>query len=226
MGRNSFRKGPDKSRFWAFQAIMSIPQLLNSACVCAQLPSCVPLFVTSRTVAHQDPQPMGFTEVGCHFLLQGIFSTQGLNPCRLHLLHCQADSLPLSHLGSPFNSDTVGKAAKSTTEWVWPYSNKTFYPDTKMGISSNFHLAWNIILLIFKPFSNVKTAFSSRASKKQVSDWQWPLTEEPQMSHPDLCESRKLPNELVFNALPDVKILFCWNKVGGFSHPSVNTCYL
>lgn len=94
---------------------------------------------------------------------------------------------------------------------------KTFYPDTNMGISSNFHLAWNIILLIFKPFSNVKTAFSSRASKKQVSDGQWPLTEDPQMSHPDLCESRKLPNELVFNALPDMKILFCWNKVGGFS---------
>ena len=133
---------------------------------------------------------------------------------------------PVTLTESPFNSDTVGKAAKSTTEWAWRHSNKTFYPDTKMGISSNFHLAWNIILLIFKPFSNVKTAFSSRASKKQVSDWQWPLTEEPQMSHPDLCESQKLPNELVFNALPDVKILFCWNKVGGFSHLSVNTCYL
>ena len=30
-------------------------------------------------------------EVGCHFLLQGIFPTQGLNLC---LLHWQADSLP------------------------------------------------------------------------------------------------------------------------------------
>ena len=38
------------------------------------------------------------TGVGCHFLLQGIFPTQGLNPC---LLQWQADSLPLSHLGSP-----------------------------------------------------------------------------------------------------------------------------
>ena len=36
------------------------------------------------------------TGVGCHFLLQGIFPTQGLN---LRLLHWQADSLPLSHLG-------------------------------------------------------------------------------------------------------------------------------
>ena len=31
--------------------------------------------------------------VGCHFLLQGIFPTQGLNPHFLHLLHWQADSL-------------------------------------------------------------------------------------------------------------------------------------
>ena len=36
--------------------------------------------------------------VGCYFLLQGIFPTQGSNPC---LLHWQADSVPLSHLGSP-----------------------------------------------------------------------------------------------------------------------------
>ena len=36
--------------------------------------------------------------MGCHFLLQGFFPTQGLNPC---LLHWQADSLPLSHLQSP-----------------------------------------------------------------------------------------------------------------------------
>ena len=44
------------------------------------------------------------TGVGCHFLLQGIFPTQGSNPhCLLHLLHWQADSLPLSHLGSPLS---------------------------------------------------------------------------------------------------------------------------
>ena len=36
------------------------------------------------------------TGVGCHFLLQGIFLTQGAN---LSLLHWQADSLPLSQQG-------------------------------------------------------------------------------------------------------------------------------
>ena len=34
------------------------------------------------------------TREGCHFLLQVIFLTQGLNSC---LLHCQVYSLPLSH---------------------------------------------------------------------------------------------------------------------------------
>ena len=35
----------------------------------------------------------------CHFLLQGIFPTQGLDLCLLRLLHWQADSLSLWYLG-------------------------------------------------------------------------------------------------------------------------------
>ena len=35
------------------------------------------------------------TGMDCHFLLQGIFQTQGLNLCLLWLLHWQVDSLPL-----------------------------------------------------------------------------------------------------------------------------------
>ena len=35
------------------------------------------------------------TGVGGCFLLQGIFPTQGLNPCLLHFLHWKVDSLPL-----------------------------------------------------------------------------------------------------------------------------------
>ena len=57
---------------------------------------------TPWTVAFQAPlsvdSPGKNTGVGCHFLLQGIFPTQGLNSS---LLFWQADSLPLSHLGSP-----------------------------------------------------------------------------------------------------------------------------
>ena len=38
--------------------------------------------------------------VGCHFLLKGVFLIQGSNG---HLLHWQADSLPLSHQESPIS---------------------------------------------------------------------------------------------------------------------------
>ena len=59
--------------------------------------------VDSWTVAQQVPLSMGFfpgknTGVGCHFLLQGVFLTQELNPS---LLHWQVDSLPLTYPGSP-----------------------------------------------------------------------------------------------------------------------------
>ena len=43
------------------------------------------------------------TGVGCHFLLQGIFLTIGLNSHLLCPLHWQVGSLPLSHLGSSQN---------------------------------------------------------------------------------------------------------------------------
>ena len=43
--------------------------------------------------------PCKNTGVGCHFLLQGIFPSQGSNPRLWCLLYWQADSLPLCHLG-------------------------------------------------------------------------------------------------------------------------------
>ena len=68
-------------------------------CVCAQL--CTTFCDT------MDCSPPGSAVCGilqarileyCHFLLQGIFLTQGLNPYLLCLLHWQVDSLPLCHL--------------------------------------------------------------------------------------------------------------------------------
>ena len=41
------------------------------------------------------------TGVGCHFLLQGVFPTQGSNSCLLCLQHWQVDSSLLSCQGSP-----------------------------------------------------------------------------------------------------------------------------
>ena len=63
------------------------------------------LFAAPWTVALQAPPFMEFsskkTGVGCHFLLQGIFPTHGLNLSLSHLLRWQVDSLPLVPPGKP-----------------------------------------------------------------------------------------------------------------------------
>ena len=84
-------------------------------CVCVRALSHVWLFVTPWIVACQAPWnfPGKNTGVKCHFLLQGIFLTQGLNPSFLCFLHWQADSLPLPYLGSPW---TVSNNCFSTPE--------------------------------------------------------------------------------------------------------------
>ena len=55
-----------------------------------------------RPHGHQAPLSMGFSRQeywsGCHFLLQGIFPTQGSNP---GLPHCRQILYQLSHQGSP-----------------------------------------------------------------------------------------------------------------------------
>ena len=59
------------------------------------------------------------TWVGCHFLLQGIFPTQGLNPCLLSLLHWQADSLSLAPLGKPHASLRNCSPKKMKTQYLY-----------------------------------------------------------------------------------------------------------
>ena len=80
-------------------------QVLTERCVHAQSLSHVWLFVTPWTVAHHAPCRWDFpgknTGMGCHFLLQEIFPTHGLNGHLWQLLHWQEDVLPVSHPGSP-----------------------------------------------------------------------------------------------------------------------------
>ena len=71
-------------------------------CVCTLLLfSCVWLFATPWTIVFQAPLSMEFSRQGywsgLPFPPTGIFLTHRSNPC---FLHWQADSLPLSHLGS------------------------------------------------------------------------------------------------------------------------------
>ena len=74
-------------------------------CVCARAQSC-PALGDMMGGSLSGSSVLGIlqariTGAGCHFLLQGIFLTQELNPHLLHLLHSQANSLPLYQLRSP-----------------------------------------------------------------------------------------------------------------------------
>ena len=64
--------------------------------------------MTPWTIARQTllcpwGSPAKNTEVGCHFLFQGISPSQRSNPSLLRLLHWQAGSLPLVPPGKPSN---------------------------------------------------------------------------------------------------------------------------
>ena len=69
----------------------------------------VRLLAIPRTTTHLTPLSMGFSRQEdwreLPFPSPGIFLTQGLNP---HLLHWQADSLPLELPGKPFESSLLG----------------------------------------------------------------------------------------------------------------------
>ena len=83
----------------------------------------VRLFVIPWTVARQAPLSIGFPRQeywsGLHFLLQEIFQTLGSNPC---LLRWQADSLPLSHVGSPIL--TPLKEPKRGWRGLWSFGTE------------------------------------------------------------------------------------------------------
>ena len=72
-------------------------------CVCVL--SCVQLFCDpmdcSLMLLCFGDFPGRNTGVGCYSLLQGIFLSQGSNPCPLCPLHWQVDSLSLNHPGKP-----------------------------------------------------------------------------------------------------------------------------
>ena len=80
----------------------------------------VRLFATPWTVAHQAPPSMGFSRQeywSYHFLLQGIFPTQGSNP---GLLIADRYFYRLSHQGSP---QSMGKW-KVSHDWAHRHTHK------------------------------------------------------------------------------------------------------
>ena len=89
------------------------------------------LYSLTGSSVHAD-SPGKNTGMGCHALLQGIFSTQGLN---LGLPHCRWILYFLSHLGSP-----------KILKWVvYPFSRGIFWPRIQTRVSSiagGFFTSW------------------------------------------------------------------------------------
>ena len=105
------------------------PTLCVHACMLSHF-SHVQLSVTPWTIARQASLSMDSpgknTTVGCHFLLQGLFLTRGLNSWLLQLLYWQADSLPLSRVGGPCIAK-VKDGISDTRLWKVVASILTFF---------------------------------------------------------------------------------------------------
>ena len=111
-------------------------------------------------VAHQLLSPRDSpgknTVVGCHFLLQGIFPTQKLNP---GLLHCRQIFYQLSFKGSPrifinankelilerFNKFLVGGRVEIKTEvwWLQKTCSKSLYGTFPNTLNYNAYIGGN-----------------------------------------------------------------------------------
>ena len=66
------------------------------------------------------------TGVGCHFLLQGIFLTQGSNLRLLCLLHWQGGSLPLASPRNPYTEPQKTKSNPEKKEQIWRFHTLWF----------------------------------------------------------------------------------------------------
>ena len=65
------------------------------------------------------------TQVGCHFLHQGVFLTQGSNTYLLCLLHWQIDSSPLCYLGGSPRWGRLHFKCQSVVLDFWPTGYKS-----------------------------------------------------------------------------------------------------
>ena len=64
----------------------------------------------------------------CHFLLQGIFPTQGSNPCLLHLLHWQIRSVLQGHRVSISDEPVISIQISVTSQFMF-FPLKSFVED-------------------------------------------------------------------------------------------------
>ena len=106
-------------------------QALLCCCCCLVAEPCLTLAIP-WTVAHQTPPSMGVSRQehwrGLPFPSPGVLPHPGMEP---GLMHRQADSLPLSHLGSPSGTVDLAQILKS------PHFNKLVPGQGRKGNQRN-----------------------------------------------------------------------------------------
>ena len=89
--------------------------------------------------------PGSNTRVGCHFLLQAIFPTQGLN---LGLLHCWQILYHLSHQGNPKEYNSIWLLSQSVSKCLI-LRNHTILSDIHMqNMHNGFILETDVLLTL------------------------------------------------------------------------------
>ena len=121
-------------------------KLINQLCVCAQL---CPTLCNPWTVAHQAPLSMGFsgknTGLCCHFLFQGIFPTQGLNPHLLSHLHSRHTLYHWAQ-GSPNKNITTHLKILYVWTYILILGETHNHHSLSLSIPHTHHTQWNAIL--------------------------------------------------------------------------------
>ena len=100
--------------FFYFTYLLSLSHLYLYVYTHTREHVCTEASVVSNSLWPYELQPTRFlcpwdspgknTGLGCYFLLQGIFPTQGSCPYLLCLWHCRWILYRLSHLGSPYSN--------------------------------------------------------------------------------------------------------------------------
>ena len=97
-------RGGQEQWYWKALESHHLP-FISCVCICVVTQSCLtfcdPMDCSPPGSSVHGISQARILEWGCHFLLQGVFLTQGLN---LGLLHHRQMLYPLSHQGSPFIS--------------------------------------------------------------------------------------------------------------------------
>ena len=119
-------------------------------------------------MAHQAPLSIEFSRQGywsgLPFLLQGIFPTQASNP---HLLHWQADSLPLSHQGSLVEKEMATHS--SILAWRIPWTEELG------GLQSTGRKESDTTERLHFHFHQGSLVFSVLIRKNESGDKKWSL---------------------------------------------------